>query len=559
VNLDQFQLAAVEDPSPLKVVAAGPGSGKTHTLVEAIRREAWHTPVCDIVVITYTTAAAKELQVRLAKEPARMPNPNLNYVGTLHGYLFRLLRRHGSIIGLGVELSVADEDSADELLKATASDLGCKEPFSNLKALAESPKDFWLRGRMPLRELVVNEFLFRCRAAGMLTFPLILAEGLRLLAELKSRGKYLGSSLFYDEAQDGAEQDFRFILESPFKNKFVVGDPDQSIYGFRGSRPDLFVALTQEPGWKLHKLECNYRSRPGICTAVNHLIEQNENRVVKVTLSQREHGVMMPPLKVVAAGGPSVELAITHDFLAKGFGLQAVLCRTNREVKLFADYLRGAGIKVREQVEEPIPPDWRLCRLLLAALAQPWNNHAVRSYVAAKESPKVADKLRRMAETSLQTMGRAYFAADFLLPARGRVTWDELDISLAAEGITMESRIKARAAAADQGGEVELARLIMDLSEGQRLHREEGDGVTVCTVHAAKGREWDEVAVVGCEERRVVDLEEARRLFYVAVTRAKERVLLTWCKARPESRGPNLPPGPMQPRERSRFVTELGL
>jgi DNA helicase-2/ATP-dependent DNA helicase PcrA len=555
-RLDPFQRAAVEDPASLKVVAAGPGSGKTHTLVEAIRRESRTGPVCDIVVITYTTAAAKELTSRLLADPARFPNPALSYVGTLHGYLFRLLRRFGGIVGLHGELSVADEEAADEVLRATASDLGCREPFARLKELAERP-DRVPAGRLPLPELVVSDFLFRCRSSGMLTFPLILSEGLRLVRELAARGEWLGKSLFYDEAQDGAEQDFAFITGSPFPRKFVVGDPDQSIYGFRGGRPDLFVALASEPGWSLHKLESNYRSRHEVCSAANHVIGNNKARVDKYTLSEREGGGAVTE---VVCGGPSVELAMVHDFVAKGLGSSAVLCRTNREVKAFADYLRGAGVRVREQVEEPLPPDWRACRLLLAALAQPWNNHAVRAYVAVRESPKVADKLRRQAEVSLQTLGKVYFGDR--IHWGGDLFWDHLDQMMASEGITVESRTAVKAAASRQPEGLDLARLVMDLSEDRRLHREEGEGVTVCTVHAAKGREWDEVAVVGCEEPGYDDeqaVEEARRLFYVAITRAKERVLLTWCRERPQSRGPNLPPGPMQARERSRFVKECGL
>jgi superfamily I DNA/RNA helicase len=107
--------------------------------------------------------------------------------------------------------------------------------------------------------------------------------------------------------------------------------------------------------------------------------------------------------------------------------------------------------------------------------------------------------------------------------------------------------------------------LILALNAGEELAREEGHGVTVTTMHSAKGREWENVFLCGVEEgiipsvRADTDVAEERRLFYVAMTRASRRLWISSCEARQQSRGANMPAGPMQPREASRFIKEAGL
>jgi DNA helicase-2/ATP-dependent DNA helicase PcrA len=144
--------------------------------------------------------------------------------------------------------------------------------------------------------------------------------------------------------------------------------------------------------------------------------------------------------------------------------------------------------------------------------------------------------------------------------------WSSSDMPVLQNLLSHESRERLNDACREMSanGEWELADLSAYMRSGERQQARK-EGVYVGTAHSAKGREWDTVFIVGCEEgsfpqaKKDTDVEEERRLMFVAMTRARHRLVLTWCKARPQSRGPNLPPGPLEPRQPSRFIKESGL
>lgn len=561
MTLDQYQQAVVDSRAPLRAVAAGPGSGKTRTLVAAVVAESGHTPPEEIVVITYTTAAAREITERLAK--GWTEDFRFGYVGTLHGFLFRMLRQCGSVLGYSSSLGILDEDTARTLLRAIADQMGVRASEAALDHSLSLPESELEHVRTPT-SLAVREFYHRCRSSGSLTFDMVLRDGVRLV-KLQLPWHY--TSLFYDEAQDGSDLDFEFIKSAPFLRKAVVGDGDQAIYGFRGGKPANFTALCNSGDWELHKLQANYRSAAAVCGAANALISHAPDRVRKYTAAVSGRDGLV---EAHAFEFPPMELHWTAEWARAAHARDAsvaVLCRTNREVQTFASLLRASGIPVREQVEEEKPEDWRLCKLLIAALAQPWSPSVVHAYVTAKAGPKVADRLRREAELNLKSLFEVYFgnmsSAELILHS-GEVIPNILVGRLCAEGIS-EASIKILGAAITEEGWLSapsLPDLLLLLGEREKISKEEGHGVTVCTIHAAKGREWDVVVMPGCEARKEQDsaeAEEARRLYYVGITRAKESIHLTWCRNRPQSRGPNLPPGPMEPREPSPFLREAGL
>jgi DNA helicase-2/ATP-dependent DNA helicase PcrA len=136
---------------------------------------------------------------------------------------------------------------------------------------------------------------------------------------------------------------------------------------------------------------------------------------------------------------------------------------------------------------------------------------------------------------------------------------------MSREGLSGESRCRVAAAAAELAAGWTVPDLILALNAGEELAREEGHGCHVGTIHGFKGKEAANVFLVGFEEGIIpsskadTSVEEERRLAYVGFTRASSRLWISSCEARSQSRGPNMPPGPMQAREASRFISEAGL
>ena len=310
----------------------------------------------------------------------------------------------------------------------------------------------------------------------------------------------------------------------------------------------------------LYKLETNYRCKSAICAAAQRLIEHNSDRFPKKTLAANPGGeisVHRCPTPAAEMSRVAMELQrYTHEQLADS----AILCRTNRLVEEFSTFLAGVGIPVKTRKQVAMPGDWRRAKLFLSVLANPWCDVAVERYVALRDGEPAAAMLRQRAALEMVPLGSIAFMSmpDSLIGIPPLV-------AVMAEGISAESKSRIEAAAAELAAGWTVPDLILALNAGEELAREEGHGVTIRTFHSAKGAEWKNVFLCGCEEgiipseRKDEDLAESRRLFYVAMTRASSCLWISSCEARSQSRGPNLPPGPMQAREASRFISEAGL
>jgi superfamily I DNA/RNA helicase len=220
------------------------------------------------------------------------------------------------------------------------------------------------------------------------------------------------------------------------------------------------------------------------------------------------------------------------------------------------------GVPVRRAQEQAEPADWRRTKLLLTVLGNPHNDMSVLAMIRTDEGKDAAVAVKRDAAAKLcsvsEAVGWRY--------GRGE-SYDDADLH--RHGVSFESRERVHAAVQElsRRGEWTIPDLLLHLAAQEGTRREEGDGVTCATIHSAKGREWRHVFVVGCEEGVLPSgkagtpeqVEEERRLMYVAMTRAAETLTLTWCASRPQWRGANMPPGPPQAKEPSRFIREAGL
>jgi DNA helicase-2/ATP-dependent DNA helicase PcrA len=579
------QRAAIESSAPEILAVAGPGSGKTATLVSRIRRLVLDGVAPEkIVVLTFTNAGANELRERIVDavkaerdldSSAEDPEPEeLGFAGTLHSFALRMLREHGAAIGYGPRLSLISPESSRDLLAAKARALAGKRPpaLSRLLELKTAlPGRIVPPGspeRFDLAETIVRAFFAEMRVAGLLDYDMLLDEFLALLegaAGLEIAAKF--THLFVDEVQDSARIDWRIYRAFPAAAKFLVGDPDQGIYGFRGGRVDEMVGASLSPNVETLALEANFRSRPEICVAAQRLIANNFSRIAKETRSARDRGGRVVLLPAAITDGEEIaivartirDLSINHGSVP--FEEIAVLARTNAIADQFRKGLPGAGVPVVTFKRSEFPPDFKLARAFVELCVDPDNDALASFYLIARAEhngtpPDVARAQVHAARLKATATGKTLNETTLQFT---RISQP----SILLEALAGFACRETRAIAAEQFQQLPRGAGVLDLAlalaQIREFSSEEGEGVRVLTMHGSKGREFDAVFVVGFEDEAIPgrvegsEIEEERRLAYVAATRAREFLAFSHAQSRSSQWARNAPRTP------SRFLAELGL
>lgn len=506
-QLNDEQRKAVESADDTTMVIAGPGSGKTRTLVGRIIRLVFvnNVPLSRIVVLTFTNSAAHVLRHRLAEMGL---NHEVGYMGTLHGYCFRILQEYGSLLGYRAgSISIATEQVKSEITAGIERELGRKNP------------------------LVDTEYDFRLKRSNMVDYDGILIQSLALIKLVKDF--IVIDDLLVDERQDSGAIDSEIFWALPAKRRFFVGDPDQCVFAFRGARPDIFVA--EASGGHL-TLENNYRSDIKISQAAARLIANNKVReakdirpvsteqgVVEINRAENEGGELM------RVGQKILELANSEE--------TAVLARTNGLALQARSFLIGLGIPVK-MPNNCLPAGWDYMLNCLSVLVDPANDFYAENFL----------RLRGMPESEIQDEKlKALKSGDRLSSAIAGTripeqppTLSEVLEPMVLLGVTKEAMAVVLARSETLPKNATASDLLADL--WQPLVKEKpaqtGVGVTVSTVHNAKGKEWDTVFVIGLEEglfpqlKSDSDMEEERRLCFVAMTRARHNLFLSCAKVR---------------------------
>ena len=511
--------AATAPPGPLLCVAPA-GSGKTTTLVARI---AWliaagHAPASTIAAITFNKRAAEELDERLAAALAPLAaEPGAVTVRTFHALGLEILRDAGEPIELADRMA---------LLRHVAPDVG-PDGWRRLDtALSKLKLDLGLTaedvGRDPEPGPVARAFLMyetELAASGSLDFDDLVARSLRRLEAdpaLRERWRERCGDLLVDEAQDldRAQLRLALLLAAPANRIFLVGDDDQSIYGWRLADVRRVLALADGlAGLRRIDLEVNYRCPPAVVERAVRLVEHNVERFAKtIRAGPAATG------RIVLAADASDEVARAERVLERwpvDDGTRAFLTRTNRELLPAIAAALAAGTPFRPPPIELLvgSPHVDAC-LAAAAGVDPGlpllaRIETVRARWAAEPTEPTADP---------DAPPRAAVAAAVLAWAAGQPDLDALRAAVEAQ----------RAALAD-------------------LARDDAP-LTFATAHATKGLEFDHVAVLGMEHgrfpsaRSLADapeparaLEEERRLAYVAWTRTRRSLTLVYDPAAPSS------------------------
>jgi DNA helicase-2/ATP-dependent DNA helicase PcrA len=596
-GLNPPQVEAVTTTEGAVLMLAGAGTGKTAALTARLAhlvatRRAWPS---EILCVTFTNKAAREMRERVGQLIGEAVE-GMPWLGTFHSICARMLRRHAELVGLQPNYTIIDTDDQLRLLKQIIAEQNEDEkrwPARQLAALIDRWKN---RGLNPADlDAVDNEayangkgkkfyelYQARLKALNACDFGDLMLHMLNIfrthrdvLEQYQNRFKYI----LVDEYQDTNAVQYLWLrlLAQTRKNICVVGDDDQSIYSWRGAEVANILRFEKDfPGAKVIRLEQNYRSTPEILGAASGLIAANSERLGKTLWTERNGG---DKVRVIGVwDGPEEARRVGEEIERlerEGASLEqvAILVRAQYQTREFEDrfiqiglaYRIVGGFRFYERAEI------RDALAYLRVIAQPQDDLAFeRIYNQPKRGlgAKTLEVMHRHARaTGLPLAAASLQLADSdELPKRASNTiaalmrdflrWRELaDKVTPAEllrtvleetGYTAMLQAERSAEAAGRLENLsELGRAMEDYETlGEFLEHvslimdndaaDDEEKVTIMTIHAAKGLEFDYVFLPGWEEgvfpsQRALDegglasLEEERRLAYVAITRARRR------------------------------------
>ncbi|CAG7857131.1 partial DNA helicase II, partial [biofilm metagenome] len=604
--------AAVTAPNRAMLVLAGAGSGKTRVLVHRI---AWqiqveNIPAHSILAVTFTNKAAREMRHRI-EDLLGLPTHTM-WIGTFHGLAHRLLRRHAKEAKLPETFQVMD--SADQLrvIKRIAAAMNLDEgrwPPKQIQWFINAQKDEGKRARHQpdtgdffLRQMLAVYKVYEetCDRSGLVDFAELLLRVHELLRDNPDlldfyQRRFL--QVHVDEFQDTNTIQYAWLrlLTEGKDNLFVVGDDDQSIYGWRGARiENIFNFQRHYPNHELIKLEQNYRSTGNILNAANKVISMNEARMGKELWTDAGEG---EPISLYAAFNELDEAYFVVErikaWVNEG-GLRsdtAILYRSNAQSRQFEEKLMATGTPYRvygglrffERAE---------IKNALAYLRLMPNRHDDASFERVVNTPtrglgtKAIDDIRLIAkeqsvslwtaaeimvnQKSISPRARTALAGFLGLIDRLSTETAELELYQKVEFVNEHSGLiylyqtekgdrgeeklenlvelinAARLFDAEQENEENLSELDLFLAHaaleaGDMQGDEYEDCVQLMTLHSAKGLEFKLVFLVGMEEGLfpsqqstddIARLEEERRLCYVGMTRAMRQLYLTYAESR---------------------------
>ena len=589
---DAQKEAVLTTEGPVSVLA-GAGSGKTKVLTTRIYhliREG--TPAGRILAVTFTNKAAREMRERLA---GLLDDAALPVVVTFHGLGRILLERFGSRIGVPRYFAIFDRDDSERAIKEAlkALDVDPKEvpPRTILSRMSKAKADGLTASEFrtkhaheSFRARITAEVWVRyeetLKREKSLDFDDLIALPARLLrdhADIRKEAQELFSYLHIDEYQDtnALQGELASMLAETHKNIFVVGDIDQCIYTWRGATIENLLAFDETyPGAATIILSHNYRSTKTIVDAANRIIEKNRNRKEKVAVTNNSEGA---PIRIHVATTADAEARwiadeARHQLIA---GVRpediAVLYRTNFQSRAIEEaFLRGhipyklLGTRFLDRKEVKDVLAWvRLCleptRETDRMRAVQFPARGIGKVTLGKLTAGMRDSLKpgerakvesfealiqELHEASVHMEPSAFVrlviersGMEEALKKGGEEDAERLEN--AKELATLASRYDVTPGTEGINGFLADTALAGDQDEMDRDQSK--TGVTLMTVHAAKGLEFETVFVTGLEEGLFPhegmgdekrDEEEERRLFYVAVTRARTQLILTLARVR---------------------------
>jgi len=626
ISLNPEQAQAVDHFEGPCLVTAAPGSGKTRVIVERTARliEKKVDPQ-NILSITFTNKAAKEMKERLHLRLGSQANKL--WIGTFHSFCARCLRIYGHLIGYGRDITILDEDEQLDMLASLARQQKFEWKRPVIKQIASILNDdrenllddIDIERHMDKEDEswwnIGKAYIDRLREKNYLDFTALLTETVRLFEEKPEGLKEVQGRFHWlqvDETQDTNAAQFRLVdlLGERTKNIFIVGDIDQTIFSWRGARPENITEFIDDYSPKIIRLGQNYRSTPQIVAVANQLIRNNPNRPADDFRTGNDDG---PPVSCKCFQDPDEEARWIakqcRHFIQEGLPPKemAVLYRLNAmsralEMAFVAERVPHVVIGAYSFF------DRREVKDHLAMLRMMHNPHDGMAFHRIANRPKrdlgdvaigkiekfadvnkisILDACRRCKEylrTEAAQNGASAFVKAYEFDPQGMSLSQRLRILSERLGYREFLRaddpekfndrtenteeLLAYVAQHEVKSGPDIPSLLDQIALMTSVDKSKvaKDSVSLQSMHTAKGLEFSVVFVVGVEEKvlphsRAIDeredgIFEERRLFYVAVTRAKKKLFVSYCQRRPGYGGGRANWTFSQP---SRFLREAGL
>ena len=611
IDLNDAQRDAVCAPACNQLVLAGAGSGKTRVLIHRI---AWLIHIegvspHEILAVTFTNKAAREMRERLATILQGHINPRRMWVGTFHSTAHRLLLAHWNDAGLPQNFQILDSDDQLRIVKRVYQTLQIDEgrwPFRQAQWFINEQKDQGIRPQyiqeaydpfLKTMKAIYTEYQDVCDRGGVLDFAELLLRSHELwlqkpelLAHYQQRFKYL----LVDEFQDTNTIQYAWLRVLAGKNSFItaVGDDDQSIYGWRGAKIENIQHVEQDfAPVKVTRLEQNYRSTGTILDAANAVIKNNLDRLGK---SLWTNGAEGEPIDLYAAFNEQdearyiVERIMSWQEKGESLSDAAILYRSNAQSRVLEEaFLREnipyriyGGQRFYERLE--IKNALAYMSLLINRDLDPAFERVVNTpprgignktletirLLAREQGSSLYQAALKAIENNVFTSRAAGALQNFIdLLDKLQRSIDESELDAIAEAVIEDTGLldyhKKEKGERGQARAENLAELInacraFDLEDieitplesflnsaaldaGESQADEYEDAVQMMTLHSAKGLEFPLVFLSGVEENLFPhkmsaddpqQLEEERRLAYVGITRAMQKLVITYAECR---------------------------
>ena len=598
---DEQRAAVLAEDGPL-LLLAGAGTGKTRALTTRIAHkiatgQAWPS---QILAVTFTNKAAREMKERISSLMGETVE-GMGWLGTFHSISVRILRRHAELVDLRPDFTILDTDDQIRLIKQIIQAENIDEkrwPARQMAGLIDRWKNRgWSPEDVPDSESgifanglggrIYTQYQQRLKILNATDFGDLLLECLRLfrendavLVEYQNKFKHI----LVDEYQDTNAVQYLWLrlLAQAHNNICCVGDDDQSIYGWRGAEVDNILRFERDfAGAQVIRLERNYRSTPHILAAASGLIAANEGRLGKELWTDLTEGE-----KVVVRGvwDGDEEARLAGDdieaYQRAGDALNeiAILVRASFQMREFEDRFIALGVPYRviggprfyeraeirdanayfrliAQADDDLAFE-RICNkprrglgnVALQTLhdaARRQNTSLYRAATQLVQTEELKPAARRALDGFIQSVERwrglvpsmtHTELAELVLDESGYTAMWQADKSPEAPGKleNLKELVRSMDEFENMAGYLEHISLVMDAQT-----QENDDKVSLMTLHAAKGLEFDTVFLPGWEEglfphQRSLDesgtkgLEEERRLAYVGLTRARQRATISF-------------------------------
>lgn len=572
--------------SPL-LILAGAGSGKTKTLIHRaawLDREKCISPE-SMLMLTFTNKAGQEMKTRIKN----LLGGKTPWAGTFHSFCAKILRTDGKHIGIPPGFVIYDtadqEDVIKEILKKRGE--GNLSPRSVLTAISQAKNEIidaleYTEYAQDTRQrkiaVIFIEYKSLLKKNSALDFDDLLLETVRLLKNKQILEKYQNKIgyVLVDEWQDTNKAQYEIIrlLCARDKNLTVVGDASQSIYSWRGANYRNLVYLKKDfPDLTIINLEQNYRSTQNILDAAYGIISKNRSHPILKLWTSNKKGERVK-LYQARSEIQEASFVIKEIESLKMEGAEyseiAILYRTNAQSRVIEEAFLHAGIPyvlvgaIRFYERKEIKDVIAYLRLLLNTEDSVSSKRAEKiGKGRLKKFENFSKKYNHSTGTTLETLDNVLRETGYLELYNKDVEEDLARLENIKELRSVAAEFPVLAEFLEQIALVETAQnsrgRVWDATCLPAPERSDGGQVTLMTAHAAKGLEFQTVFVVGLEEglfphsRAFMDdseLEEERRLAYVAITRAKERLYLAFASRRLlfGQRGSSIP---------SRFISEI--